>query len=201
MKLSDVISAAPKALTVLKDLAIVCVLLLLAYLVWKFMHKPVTSAPSKDAVAATVSPVLKLTPKIDTLLKTKTVRTYSDASKVKLKLPGDVLANSDVHIIQAAIVPADEHQQTVTTVLNTTTGESQSYVHEEPLPWLALNLHGDAGIYVGLKNGEKTGRLEVRQGLLQVKAVHFGVIGSLDQSFSGALKPAAFVGAGMWGGW
>lgn len=181
---------------ILKGVAMIAMILLATWLLWSFLHRPVTAPPAAPAVQATVAPQVKAEPKISTPIAAKTVKTFADASKVRLRLPADVLANDNIHVIQSSRVRADDHPQTVTTVLNTETGESQSYVKEEPLPWLAVDTHGEAGIYYGLKHGERAVRAEIRQGLVQIKAVHVQAIASIDQPVSGLIRADGFVGVG-----
>ncbi len=180
---------------VIKSIAGIVLIPLSAWVIWSFPYRPVTSAPSAEAVPATIAPEVKSDPKISTPIRGATVKTFTDGSKVKLRLPADVLANDNVHVIQASRVRADDHPQTVTTVLNTETGESQTYVKEEPLPWTALDPHGEAGIYYGIKNGERAVRAEVRQGLVQIKAVHVQAIASIDQA-TGPVSADYFAGVG-----
>lgn len=177
-------------------------LLALGVVAWSYLHshsEPPTAPPNAVAVEAKPAPQLDHVGQI--AIAPPKVKVFKPAAKAKLRLPEAVITDNAKHVIAAAVVRADDHQQTVTTVLDASTGESKTYVKEEPLPWLALDTHGEAGIYGGLKNGMAAARLEVRQGLFQVKAVHVGAIASLDQPLSGPIKADSFVGIGVWYRW
>ncbi|MEW6314155.1 MAG: hypothetical protein AB1513_08975, partial [Pseudomonadota bacterium] len=107
-------------------------------------------------------------------------------------------------VLESSQVPADDHPQTVTTVIDTETGETETYVKRDPLPWFAWDTHGEAGIYAGLARGSPALRLEARQGIFAVKALHAGVIASYDQLLAPspfAPQGAGFVGVGVWMKW
>lgn len=169
--------------------------------VYLYLHRePPTAAPTAPAVPAAVAPEVKKAQRVSVTLPVP-VKAYAPGIKGTLKLPDSIVADQNQHVIAAARVRSSDRPQTVTTVLDAATGESRAYVKEEALPWLALDPHGEAGIYAGLKNGERTARLEVRQGLVQIKAVHLGAIASLDQPLSGQIKSDHFVGVGAWYRW
>lgn len=165
-----------------------------------FKHKQ-TPAPVGLNVVATPAPEVKKQPQVDKPIKAKTVKVYPAAVKNTIKLPEIIQDNPALDVIASNQVPADDHPQTITTLINTDTGESQTFVKRDPLPWLALDPHGEAGLYMGIKNGEPTARLEVKQGAFQVKALHFGVIGSVDQPISGVQGTDYFIGTGAWMRW
>lgn len=166
-----------------------------------YLNRPApTAAPAAVAVPAAVAPEVKKAPRVSVTLPVP-VKAYAPGVKGTLKLPESIVRDENQHVIAAARVRADDHPQTVTTVIDAATGEAKSYVKEESLPWLALDTHGEAGIYAGLKNGERAARLEVRQGLVQVKAVHFGAVASLDHPLAGPIKSDYFVGFGAWVRW
>lgn len=146
------------------------------------------------------APPVKRTPKRSVPVKGGQVRVYAPEAKARLSMPW-LKDDPAKQVLAAHQVPADDHPRTVTTVIDTDTGDSQTYVTRDPLPWFAWDLRGEAGVYAGLKNGEPAARLEVRQGLFQVKVLHFGGIGSVDQPLSGPLGADWFVGAGVWGYW
>lgn len=169
--------------------------------VYLYLNRPApTAAPTAVAVPASVAPEVKKAPRVSVTLPVP-VKAYAPGIKGTLKLPESIVSDENQHVTTAARVRSSDRPQTVTTVLDATTGESRAYVKEEALPWLALDTHGEAGIYAGLKNGERAARLEVRQGLFQVKAVHFGAVASLDQPLSGPIKTDSFIGVGAWVRW
>jgi hypothetical protein len=175
-------------------------LALLVLLGW--MHSAVPSAPVNVSVSATPAPAVRALPKVAVTLAAP-VQVYAGGAllKRKLKLPDRVIANADQQVLAASQVQADEHPQTITTVINSQTGVAETFVKRDPLPWLAWDHHGDAGIYAGFKNGSPALRLEARQGLVQVKALHFGVSASIDQPLGGAGRMDSFIGVGVWTKW
>jgi len=172
--------------TLLKSaLAIVC-LVLAGWLVWLHYFKPVERAGEvKEAKAA---PEVAAVPKTD--IAPPKVKVYAGGAPVKLKLslPQSVVDNAGQHVIASSKIAASEHPHTVTTVIDEKTGESQTFVRTDPLPWVAYSSKGAAGIYYGIKSGKQVARLQVRQDVLQVKALRAGVMASVDsdgQTFAG----------------
>lgn len=129
------------------------------------------------------------------------VRVYKPDAKARLKLPDPIKTDPWLHVTASTTVRQSDRPQTITAVLDEKTGETKTYVKAEPLPWLAIDPHGEIGLYAGLKNGERTARLEARQGLLQIKAAHLGAIAAIDQPFAGPHRPDYFVGVGVWVRW
>lgn len=161
---------------------------------------PPTAAPDAVAVPAAVAPQVAIIPTVRITPK-QPIKVYTSPAKTRLQLPAEIVADENKSVIASSRIRADDRPQTVTTVLDTATGESKTYVKQEPLPWLAFDTRGEAGIYAGLKNGQPTARLQLRQGVLQVKAVHIGGIASLDQPLSGPVRADYFVGVGVWAQW
>lgn len=170
------------------------------FLLWGWM-RPVP-APVSVAVPAAPATEIAKTPKVETPVAFKAVKTYPKAAKRKLDLPAHIQADDNKQVVEASKVPADSHTQTVTTLIDVQTGETETYVRRDPLPLIAADYSGDAGLYLGLMNGAPALKLEARQSFLTVKAIHFGVTGQLVQPVGGsATPPSAFVGGGVWGGW
>lgn len=160
------------------------------------------SGPSiNQAVAVPATPAPEIKRETPVIVPIKSIQAYAPKSKAKLKLPELVVENPDYHLVAASRVKSSDHPTTVSTVVNSETGKVETYVKEEPLPWLAFDPHGEAGIYVGVKNGQQAARLEVRQGIVQIKAVHLGAIASIDQPLSGPIKADYFAGVGAWYRW
>lgn len=162
---------------------------------------PAPVPPNNVSVPARIAPEIKRETTVATPIKAGTVQTYKPAMKAKLKLPDSVIRNDAQAVIAASQVKPNDHPQTVTTVIDAETGETETYVKEDPLPWLDWDTRGEAGLYLGLKNGETAARLEVRQGVLAIKSAHLGVIASADQPLTGPLRADYFVGAGVWMRW
>lgn len=124
------------------------------------------------------------------------VKVYEASVKNGLKLPPAIKDDPASEVIASTRVEADDHPSTVTTVINTETGDSQTLIRREPLPWLAWSDRGGVGIYAGIKNGEPTARLQLHQEIFTVKAIHFGAIATIDQPISGPLGTDYFAGVG-----
>jgi hypothetical protein len=174
---------------------IICALCLIGagWLYWESRHVPDKVA---QVVIATPAKEVKNTPK--KAVKPRQVEVYKGGAtlKSKLNLPEYVIADQKVEIIASSKVPASEHSKTVTTTLNAETGASETYVRTDPLPWLAYESRGEIGAYYGLKHGEPTVRLQFRQDFVQVKALHAGVIASVDRSTTTG-RTESFVGLGV----
>jgi len=123
------------------------------------------------------------------------IQVYKPAAKAKLKLPPAVQADPKQHVVASTRTPNDERQHTVTTVLDTSTGELNTYDRAEPLPWLAADTKTEIGLMYGLKGGDQIIRLQGRQTLLQVKAVRVGATATLDSDGE------SFIGIGAWARW
>ena len=173
---------------------------LLLALVVLLLRPPEQAAPIGMAVPAAPAPEVRGIIKLATPIKAKSVKAYPASVKKKAGIPEMLKADPAVAVVSAAQVKADDHPQTVTTTLNTDTGEVESYTRRDPLPWLAWDYRGEAGMSLGLKNGETATRLEVRQNLFAVKAVHFGVTGTVDQTLDGG-ETDSYIGIGAWYRW
>lgn len=160
------------------------------------------SGPSASSPPAPVNmPVLAdpvpAPPKVITKIITRTVRVYPKQAKATLKLPKAVQADDAQQVIAASQLPADDHPRQVTTVLNTETGDSETFVTRKPLPWLAWEGRGDVSVYYGLKRGDTAPvwRLQTRYDAFAVKALHVGALATLDGD------GGAFVGVGAHIAW
>lgn len=153
-------------------------------------------APTQ-AVATPIAdtPALKKVKKVKTPVKA--IETYADEAKATLKLPPAVIADMEIKVIDATKVASSDHPQTVSTTLNVETGKVETYIKEEPLPWLAFNQRGQARIDTGYKLNRLTGvpqrasRLTVMHDFMQTKALSVGVSASVDTDGS------AFAGLGL----
>lgn len=153
--------------------------------------------PVNVSIPATPAPEVKLVPKVSVAIK-KPVKVYAGGAALKngLRLPEFVVLDPTKEVIASSQVKSDDHPQTITTVINTDTGESETYVKRDPLPWLAWSDRGSVGMYAGVKNGEPTVRLQAHQELFTVKAIRFGAVASIDQPFSGPVGTDYFIGLG-----
>lgn len=127
-------------------------------------------------------------------IKPKAVKVYAPKAKQKLELPPEIQNDPNLYVLQSSRLPANAHPATLTTIFDEKSGEVQTYVRHEPLPWFATESTGEARIDYGIKAITGTvARLTVRQDLLQVKALHAGLSASLDGDGQ------AFIGIGV--GW
>ncbi len=140
----------------------------------------------KDVPTETVSP-----PKV-TVLK--------PLAKKRLALPPAVQDNPQQAVTGAVGIKADWHPRVVSSVLDVNTGETRMFETRQPLPLLAIDTSGEAGVLYGLKGGQRAARLEVRQSLFDIKAVKVGVTASYDQPIGGG-RGDGFVGVGAWYRW
>lgn len=157
-----------------------------------FAFKP-DPAPPGIHLPATAAPELKREETVPVAVAS--VQVYKPAVKKKLKLPPAVQADPEQHVVASTRTPNDERPHTVTTLVNTATGEFTSYDRAEPLPWLAVSSKTQIGAYYGLRGREQIIRLQAQQELLQVKAVRLGATATLDSDGQ------AFVGVGAWARW
>ncbi|MDP3088884.1 MAG: hypothetical protein Q8M99_11945 [Methylotenera sp.] len=156
------------------------------------------AAPVGVHVIATPAKQVVDIPKHQAVVKSGSVRVYESRAKNTLKLPEAIKQDEAKQVLESTRVDADDHDQTITTILDTETGDTQTLVRREPLPWIAWRDDGSAGLYAGIKNGTPTARLELKQSLFSVKAIRFGAVAAMDQplGYSVTASPDYFVGVG-----
>lgn len=125
----------------------------------------------------------------------KQVQVYAPKAKAKLRLPDSMQANPEIQVIAATSIAASTHPQSVVTTINTDTGQSETFIREEPLPWFALRRSGELSLNIGYRGMQKITRLSITQDMFQVKAISAGVHASLDSDGQ------YFIGAGMTWRW
>ena len=157
-----------------------------AMLWWYFKPNPQPVGTPTQAVTA---PQLSHT--LTETIKPAHVHVYRQDAKKKVPLPSDVASNPDLHVIASSKVPISQNPQNITSVINERTGEISTYVSREPLPWLRAEQTGEARIDYGWNGNSNVARLSVREDLLQVKALHAGLNGSLESDGH------YFIGAGI----
>ena len=153
------------------------------------------ASPVNVWVPATPSKHVVGVPKVPIAIKPP-VKVYPASVKNNLKLPREFLDDPTQHVIESTHVTADDHPHTVTTLINSDTGETQTFDRAEPLPWIAWSNRGGVGMYAGIKNGTPAVRLQAHQELFTVKAIHFGALASVDQPISGPIGKDYFIGVG-----
>jgi hypothetical protein len=176
---------------VIKKIAALVVLLLIAAACsWWYLTPP--PAPVDTWTAAKVAPQVTAVPK--RIIHPREVKVYAQAAKANLKLPDSMRNDTAIHVLDSSRLPSDDHPQTVTTVIDENTGEVQTLVRREPLPWLAAEHRGELRLDAGIKNGlDRVWRIALREDLLQVKSLHAGINASINTDGQ------YFVGAGV--GW
>ena len=128
----------------------------------------------------------------------KPIQVYRPEVKQKLKLPDAVQANPAQHVVASSRTAPDERPHTITTVLDTSTGEFTTLDRAEPLPWIAVSTKTEIGAFYGVKNGAPAFRVLAQQELLRVKALHLGAVASADMVRG---EVDTFVGVGVWARW
>lgn len=150
--------------------------------------------PAQETARPAVSaPEVKRAPREKAVIK-RPVEYFAGDAKAKLRLPADVGANEQV-IASSRIEPSDR-RQTVTTTLDTESGNVRNWAKHEPYPLFAVEPRGEARLSVGYRydgNGlvKTVARLSVNYDVLRVKAVTLGAAGSIDSD------GRAFLGAGL----
>ncbi|HSR06123.1 MAG TPA: hypothetical protein VLM42_03150 [Bryobacteraceae bacterium] len=113
------------------------------------------------------------------------VKVYKPEAKKRLKLPQNVTSDPAKHVAASSTIKPDNHPHTVSTVIDDKTGEVTTYDVREPLPWLAVDSHGEAGMGYGMKFTPGKGfgpvaRIVARQNLVDIKAATVSLQGTLD---------------------
>lgn len=156
-------------------IAVVTFVFTVGMLAYWFIPKLTEQPPQ---IVANVAPVVA---KVETQEITPIkVITLKPEAKKKLKLPRAVQADPKQHVTAATKVEPSERPQLVTTVINEDTGESTTYVVEEPRPWIGVRDRGEVSLAYGIKKEGPVARLAARQELLQIKALGLGAVGTID---------------------
>lgn len=137
------------------------------------------------SVPAVVAPAVKKAPVVKRIIK-EPVKVYAGESKANLKLPASMIADDRQQVIAASQVRAELRPQTVSTVVNTETGAVESFVKQDPYPWLAVEARGEVKLAYGYKHNANTGasgpvvRLQVGYDVVRIKALTVGVLATVD---------------------
>lgn len=180
----------------IEEVAIVAAMLAGLYWAWVWL----TDKPAQPAgVTVEATPAAEIRKETPTeIIKPPVIKAYKAAVKRSLKLPASITEDQDQHVIASSKTANDERPHTITTVINQHTGEVQTFDRADPLPWMAVNTRSEVGIYYGIKHGEQAIRIEGRQEVLQVKAVHLGAVASADLMRG---NTDVFMGLGVWARW
>lgn len=152
-------------------IVIAAVVFLLAWLAWLWYGKQPQApqsylvAPPAKAVAGINKVDHPAPPRIKVIPK-------AEASK-QLKLPAEVAFDDNKQVISTADIDAAPDGATTVTVIDTTTGESNTLVRSKPKPLLAFLRTGAAGMRYGIDtSGQQQAVLFIRQDVLRVGNVY-----------------------------
>lgn len=139
----------------------------------------------KPSLPSVLAPVAKeLAKEKPTLLTCKPILVYRDAVEKKLGLPDIVKRDASKHVVASSRVAPSDYPHTVTAVYDDRSGGVDMFARQDPLPWLAFNRRGALGVAYGFK-GDHDGavaRVYGRLDLLQVKRLHAGLLGDIDNA-------------------
>lgn len=128
-----------------------------------------------QTIVATPAKEVRDVPTMEVVVK-KPVKVYQGGAALKdgLKLPRVAVEDPDVEVLASSKIDGrDDHPKTVTTVLNVGTGESETYVRTDPLPWFAMDKRGHIGIGPQLTDSGRAIRLEAEQAFFDIKDWRF----------------------------
>ena len=163
----------------LKAAIVAAIVAILAVAAW-FHWKPV-QAPVGQVIVASESPAMASVG--DETIHPANVIVKKPEAKKKQGLPANVINDPAQHVLTGISLKISDHPQTVTPVINETTGKTEIYVTQQPLPWLAAENKREVRIdyLYKYKNGQsKVWSLSYKQDLIAVKALDFGVRASID---------------------
>jgi len=141
------------------------------------------TAPAR--AVAQLAPTSPKVAKIDKVTRDcKTVEVFADKAKRKLDLPEHVQKDEQASVLAAAPVPPSDYPRTATAVLHRDTGVGEIYLRQDPLPWLAFDSRGALGVAYGIKDDTDgfVTRIYGRLDLMQVKRLHAGLLGDVDNT-------------------
>ena len=116
----------------------------------------------------------------------KTVQALVPKAKKDVGLPIAIQKDDDTSLLAVAVVPRSDNPLWASAVLHRSTGVGEIYFTPQPLPWLAFNRRGALGVAYGARS-EATGfvtRVYGRLDLVQVKRLHAGLLGDIDNAGS-----------------
>src|SRR3990167_2366386 len=122
-----------------------CFAALAAVAGWLYWDRP--SEKVGEVVIATPAKEVALVPVIDVPVRSVKVYKGGATVKKKLNLPATVVEDKREEVLASSKIAAGEHSKTVTTVLYSETGRSETFVWSDPLPWLAYESRGEIGAY------------------------------------------------------
>jgi hypothetical protein len=168
----------------------------LAVVYFKATETAPTGVPTEAAAAAPVAKVEK--DRIDCA----PVQAYKAPAKAKLKLSKAVQEDSSKVVLAATEVKADIRPHVIADVLDTKTGEVDTYDTRQEAPWLGVTRRGRAGGFYDPFN--RKARLFVEQSVATVKDFQIGFQASYDFPVGGGaigFKSSGLIGIGGFKEW
>lgn len=163
----------------LNQIIAIAALILASLALWTFADRlkpdPVVNVAAPLPPAKEVRTVEKI------IERPKIVYVYPDKVKDDLGLPQDVQQDAGKKVVATGKLEAEERDYTLSSVLDIQTGQSEVYARPDPLPLIGPGRQGAIGVAYGIKNGEPVARVYARHDLIQIKALHAGAIGMVDQ--------------------
>jgi len=101
-------------------------------------------------------------------------------ARKKMKLPTAIVDNPSVVITSTASAPASEGGHEIATVLDTTTGITETVIKENPRPWFGFGGKTEIGLRAGLSTRGEQAALYVRQDILRVGKVYLAGYGEVN---------------------
>lgn len=108
------------------------------------------------------------------------VKHYAPKIKKKLELPKAVQEDYAKVVLVASDLPVSKKAQTVTTVLDLSTGEAVQYVQRKSSPFFEKQYTGRVETLAGFLNGQPSVRVQATQDMFSIKEVTFGVTAAVD---------------------
>lgn len=97
-----------------------------------------------------------------------------DGAKDKLDLPDPVKQDPKKHVTSAVIIQSDERPQSVVSIFDEATGQTDTLTQRMAYPLLATEQRGRFGVGGGFKSGKQVGHVYLGETLLQIKGWHAG---------------------------
>ncbi len=135
--------------------------------------------PHVSSLAPPAPEIAKETPK---KLECKPILVYRDKVEKKLNLPDTVKRDPDKHVVASSNVPPSDYPHTMTAVYDEGTGGVDMFLRQDPLPWLSFNRRGSLGVAYGWTDDGSDTRVYGKLDLLQIKRLHAGLIGDVNES-------------------
>ena len=138
--------------------------------------------PSLPSVLA--PPSAELAKEETTIKECQKVAVFRDKVKKKLDLPATVQKDPAKHVVASSSVPPSDYPHTMTAVYDERVGNVDMFLRQDPLQWLAFNRRGAIGVAYGFKGGGSgfVTRLYGRYDLVQIKRLHAGLLGDIDNA-------------------